>query len=90
MIDVRGGKKSGDERYRRHWILLALVCLMWGALVWLPLLPIIAGEPNIRNAIHALRLVCLFGGIGVLIGLYRAGQVGLKRGAKESDTERIE
>lgn len=90
MIDVRGGRKNDDEPYRRRWILLALVCLLWGALVWLPLLPVIADEALLRNAIHALRLVCLFGGIGVLISLYKAGQVGLKKGELKSDTEQTE
>ena len=69
-------KEDEDRTHRRRWFILSGSCLLWGILVWAPLL---AENAIYRNAIHMARLVFLMLGGWAFIGLYKGGQLGLKK-----------
>lgn len=71
--------KEENRPYRQRWILLAISFLTWGGLVWLPLLPSLAEVAVYRNTIHLLRLFFMVFGVWVFVGLYRAGQLNLRK-----------
>ena len=69
-------KETEDRTHRRQWLILSCSCLIWGILVWVPLL---TENAIYRNAIHMARLVFLMLGGWAFIGLYQGGQLGLKK-----------
>ena len=80
MVETLFWKGAEDRPYRNHWLLLALSCMVWGGLVWLPVLPFLAKyAAAYRNAIHLARLFFLMLGGGVFVGLYKAGQLSLEK-----------
>jgi len=79
MIDTLVHKKNESGKYRRRWMLLAISCMAWGILVWVPLIPMVAGHTSVQTAIYLLRLFSLFVGIWVFIGLYNAGELSLRK-----------
>jgi len=79
MIDTLVHKKNESGKYRRRWILLAISCMAWGILVWVPLIPMVAGHARVQAAIYLLRLFSLFVGVWVFIGLYNAGELSLRK-----------
>lgn len=79
MIDTVVHKKSGSNKFRRRWMLLAISCMTWGILVWIPLMPQVTGYTRVQTAIYLLRLLSLFVGIWVFISLYSAGELSLKK-----------
>lgn len=85
MIDTVVHKKNASRKCRRRWMLLALSCMIWGILVWVPLMPLVAAHTHIQTAIYLLRLFSLFIGIWVFIGLYNAGELGLKKPKARAD-----
>jgi nitric oxide reductase large subunit len=80
LVETLFWKGAQDRPYRNRRLLLALSCMMWGGLVWLPVLPFLAevAAAN-RNVIHLARLFCLVLGGWVFIILYKAGQLNLRK-----------
>ena len=79
MIDTVVHKKNNRGKSRYRWMLLAISCMTWGLLVWVPLIPQVTGYTHMQTAIYLLRLFSLFVGIWSFIGLYNDGEMSLRK-----------
>lgn len=79
MMDALVNKRNENGKYRRRWMLLAISCMVWGILVWFPLISIVAEHARVQMVFYLLRLFSLCIGVWAFLGLYKAGELSLKK-----------